>query len=480
MRIPVSRDRQPARGPRRATAAPDPKPVMGAYDGVYAPSFRYAGFSLDAMLAQKGYPFVEEMLTMAACRAPFNLKRYAVLQDGWSIEPAVQDPNAPDHASAAELAKAVELALQNIRDPETDLVTDLRSILFDMMGAAWTGFRVAEIGWQYQEGGPLAGKHGLRGIWVKPCQQIGFDVDKNTLAVQRITSYTPGGGYDFDIPVERCLYYVHGQSANYPAGTGDWRACYKHWLRLDGCLKFWAMALERWGAPVLVLSYPAMSPAEMRAAEQIASTIRQGAAPVLPDNVKFEMLNAPRSVFVAMERSAIWDTQQIALNINSNVLTTSSGTNSLALGKVHMESGFTVYYALSQDIETLFTGQIIRRFVLYNYGEQALKLCPSLRLRKRPEGDQLQTAQMLQILMQGGNLPSRSKLIREQLGLPPLDSDEEKMLDAERIAREEAQSQLADGRLSGSIAPMTDERAQAALDRLTQAIYTRNTSVPTR
>ncbi len=476
MRIPVGKELRRSGSTQHAGARPVPgrAPRMGAYDGVFAPSFRYPGFSLDTTLAQKGYQFVEDMLNMAACRAPFNLKRYAVLQDGWDVEPAISEPGAPDHASAAELATAVQYALQNIRDPETDLTTDLRTILFDLMLGAWTGYRVGEIGWQYQEGGQLAGKHGLRGIWIKPCKQVGFDIDTSTLAVRKFTSYTPAGGYDFDIPVERCVYYVDGQSANAPAGQGDWRACYKHWWRLDACVKFWAMALERWGAPVMVMTYPAMSVTEMHAAEEIANTIRQGASPVLPDNVKYEMINAPRSVFVAMERAAMWDTQQIALNINSNVLTTSSGTNSLALGKVHQDSGMMVYDALSRDIEAVVTAQIIRRFVLYNYGEKALALCPQLRLRKRPEGDQLQIAQMLQILMQGGNLPSRSKVIRQQLGLPPLDPEEEKMLDAEQSAHSEAEQQLADGRLSGKIAAMSKADADTAVAMLTKAIMARD------
>lgn len=481
MRIPVGqRTASPPSRPSRLRRSQLDRPIVGAYDGVYASSFRYPNFSLDAALAQRGYQFVEDMLQMAACRAPFNLKRYAVLQDGWSVEAAITDPDAPDHAAAQDLADDVTLALQNIRDVETDLTQDLRSVLFDMMTGAWTGNRLAEIGWEYQADGALKGKHGFRGFWVKANKQIGFDVDTQTLAVRNITSYTPGGGYDFDIPVEKCVHYVHNQSANNPQGVGDWRACYKHWLRLDNALKFWAQALERWGAPVLVMAYPAGATAEMAAAQATGERIRQGSVAVLPDNIRYELVAAPRSVFVGMERAAIWDTQQIALNINSNILTTNAGANSLALGKVHQESGMTVYDALSRDLEQVFTQQVIRRFIRYNYSKRALDICPRLRLRKQPEGNLLQIAQMLQILIEGGNMPGRSKIVRQQLGLPPLDPEEERMLEAEQRAAKEAQEQLADARNSGKVGPMTPGDAAGAAAMLTRAIYAREEGLGTR
>src|SRR5262249_23062055 len=153
--------------------------------------------------------------------------------------------------------------------------------------AGWTGNRLAEIQWRYQEEGRLAGKHGFQGFWVKPNRQIGFDVDPRTLAIKNVTSYTPQGGYDFDIPVEKCLWYAHNLTNNNRKGVGAWRACYNHWFRLDANLKFWALALERWGAPVLIMIYPASAPSEMQAAQQAANSIRQGSPPVIPDNVKY-------------------------------------------------------------------------------------------------------------------------------------------------------------------------------------------------
>ena len=443
----------------------------GAYDGIYAPSFRYPQFSLDQLLAQKGAQFVVDMMHMAACRAPFDLKRYAVLQDGWDIVPCQAEPEHPDHEQAKKLADEFKYAFENIRDYTTDFTQDPLALLFDMMQGAWTGFQIFELDWQYQEHGKLKGKQGFRGIYAKPNKQMAFDVDDRTLAMKNFTSYTPGGGYDFHIPVEKCLYYVHNQSSNNPQGNGDWRASYKHWFVLDGNLKFWAMALERWGAPVFIAQYPGGDAGALSAAQQAMNSIRQGSAPILPDNIKYELVTAPQQVFLGFEASCRYQAEQIAINVVGNTLTTGAGENSLALGQVHQSSGATYDDALSARICAVFKQQVIRRWVRYNYGEDACDLCPNLRLKQRLEVDQLKLAQMLQMLIESGNMPSESAVIRDTLKLPSISPQEKKMLDAEKAAIIEAQAQIADGRASSKVMKMSQHRADTIAKDLAYLIY---------
>ena len=89
-------------------------PVMGSYDGIFVNSYRYAPFSPDRLTAQKGFDAADDMMTYAACRANFNLKRYAVLAQGWQIIPAVTDPGNMRHAQAKAYADFVTWCLNNI------------------------------------------------------------------------------------------------------------------------------------------------------------------------------------------------------------------------------------------------------------------------------------------------------------------------------------------------------------------------------
>jgi phage gp29-like protein len=428
----------------------------GAYEGIYAPSLRYPQFSLDRLLSQHGYGYVEDMLYMAACRSPFDLKRYAVLQDGWDIVPAQADPKHPDHECAKKLADEVRYALQNIRDEVTDFTQDCASVLFELMYGAWTGNKVMEIDWQYCTHGRLKGKQTFRGFYAKTNRQMAFDVDPRTMALKNFTSYTPGGGYDFTIPVEKCLYYVHNQTSNIPAGNGDWRASHKHWKRLDANLMVWAMALERWGSPVFIVQYPGGNANELAGCRQALDAIRQGAAAIIPENVKYEVVTAPQQVFIGFEQSCRYDAEQIAINVVGNTLTTGAGENSLALGQVHQVTGATYDDALSERICANFQQQVIRRYIRYNYGEDACDLCPKLRLKKRLEGDQVKLAQMIQILVESGNMPSQSAVIRDTLNLPAISPEEDVMLEAEKQAIAEAQAQIAAGRSPSKVMKMAD------------------------
>jgi phage gp29-like protein len=282
---------------------------------------------------------------------------------------------------------------------------------------------------------------------------MAFNVDPDTLEAINATSYTPSHGYEFDIPMEKMIWYIHAPQRNDPHGVGDWRACYKHWFRLDNNLKFWAIALERWGAPVLLLKYPAGDQGSLLAANKAAGNIRQGANAVIPNNVDAEILNAPTGVFSAMKEAAEYDSREMALAIHANILSTGEGEHgsTSAGAKEHGAVGSTIYDAFSIGLENAYNQQLIHRFVRYNYGDRALSLCPSLRLRKRNTSDLAVVAQVISILHSIGNLPSRSKLIRDQLGWPPLNEADEAALDEEKKAADEAQQQVADQRQQGGM-----------------------------
>ena len=425
-------------------------PVMGSYDGIFVNAYKYAPFSPDRLTSQKGFDAAEDMLTYAACRANFNLKRYAVLADGWQIVPAVTDPLDTRHAQAKAYADFTAWCLNNIVSP-SGMTQDFRAVLFAILRAAWDGFHVSEIGYRYLTEGPFKGRIGYAGFYAKPARQIDFNLDPQTLQVEYLTSYTPGTGYDFEVPVDKCVLYTHNPNGGLPHGMGDWRACYKHWFSGDNLTRFLSMALERWGAPVLIAQYPAGNTRAMQDAQQALDSIRQGAAPVLPENVKYELVSVVSQVFDGFLHSIRYHNEQIAVNIQCSTLTTGAGQNSLALGEVHQDTAQTVYDFLRRDLEGVVNAQIIRRLCLLNFADCDLSLLPRLQLGSQESADRLKLTQMFDLLIQNGVIWKRAKYIREELGLPPLDPDEKKGLAAEAQARQEAHSRLADARNSAQI-----------------------------
>lgn len=439
--------------------------LMGAYDGLYTKQYALAQYNPDLLTTQKGYLKYREMLTMAACRAPFNIKRYAVLHKPWSVQAAVLDPNDSRHEEAKLYADTAQWALSNILDPATDEPQDFRSTLFEMLYACWVGFQVTEIQWRVLEDGPYKGKLGFKRFSAKPPQQIGFELDPDTLAVLAIKPFTLGGGYGPPVPPQKVLRYTYNPLDSLPYGEGDGRSVYKHWWRLDATLKFWGIATEVFGVPFILARYQTGNKIQLEAALTALNKIRQGAPAILPKDVDAEVITAGAGgAMDIFSRAADWDAQQCALTILGSTLTTGEGrrTGSLALGEVHQDTQKLTLEFVKEDLEGLITHQLLRRFMLYNFGPASMALCPRFSLGEWDEADRLKLAKMYDLLVRDRIVHRRAKFIREDLGLPALDPDEEALLDGEDAAESERQARAADARntapgASGSGLPATDD-----------------------
>lgn len=424
--------------------------LMGAWDSVFRYAFHLAPYNPDLLTTQKGFDTYREMLTMAACRAPLNVKRYAVLRKPWSVEPAVVDPTDTRHEAAKALADHVDYVLRNILDTDTDQAQDLRVVLFELLLALWQGFAVSEIIWRPLTEGPYSGKLGLKYIAAKPAKQIGFDLDPQTMAVRAIIPYVPVSGYGPPVPPSKVILYTYNPYSGLPYGDGDGRAAYKHWWQLDALQKFWSMALERFGSAFILAKYPAANTAALTEVLTALDRIRQGAPAAIPKEAEAELLQVAAGGFDSFRTAADWHTQAIGQNVLGSTLTTGEGrrTGSLALGKVHQDTTDYALGAVKSDIESVMQHQLIRRIVLYNYGPAALALCPRFSLGNWDAKDLAAMAKAFDLLIRDRVVARRAKWIRQAMDLPPMDPDEEAMLDEEEEQEREQQQMLADARAS--------------------------------
>ena len=411
------------------------QPGMGGYDSIYASStYKYAQNNPDPVITRIGYRTLTEMLTMAACRSPFNLKRSMVLSDGGRVVPAIVDPSDPNYAQAKEFAQFCTYMIDNIKDVG-DLVQDFRLVLWQMLEACWYGFQYSDVIWRKLDTGPFKGNVGLAYIAAKPAQEIGFELDFNTMGVRNIMPYTILGGYAPPVALEKGLLYTYSPQFGLPYGSGDGRACYKHYMILDNLLGFWATACERWGSPVLVMKYPAGNAAGTQAAQEVADNIRQGAAAVLPDNIEYELVKTDASALQAFKTYSDFNVEQLSLNILGATLTTGTGegAGSYALGKVHQANTNSYVDMVQQDIEGVISYQLFRRAIRYNYGAEYEWLAPKFKLTppQIPSGQSmLEMAQTFNLLVGMGNMDSGSNDIRAALSLPPIEKAEREILES--------------------------------------------------
>jgi len=302
---------------------------------------------------------------------------------------------------------------------------------------------VSEILWKvFDKHAPPAfrGKLGFKSFSAKPCKQIGFDLDPRTFQVRNITSYTPLEGYDFTVPVEKCLRYTYNSRDSLPFGNGVGRAIYKHTWSIDFIYKFWNIALEIFGSPFILGK---AAPSALSLARKVLAAIRQGAPAVLPEGVDAELMQVAEGGLSAFLEAVQHHGEQCAYVYLNSTLTTSVGDNggNRALGQVHQDTTSYGLGGIRADIERVLTYQLARRFVRYNFGPQYVHLTPRLSLGEWDAVDTQQLSSAFSSLIRSNVLHEGEPVIRERLNLPPASPDHQSELETRRAARTNAAQQ---------------------------------------
>lgn len=394
---------------------------LSAYDSASRWNFQLASYNPDHLLLTKGYEQMDDMLTMACYASPLALKRYATLYKPWKIRPKLLRRDDPNYARAIEVAEFVNYALTNIRHPVTNRAQDFREVLWNTTEAFHIGFSVQEKIWRVYEDGPYKGKWGLQRIVPKRPRQIGFYLDRDTLELNLIRSWSPGVGFQIG-PVEKFILYTYNSYAGLPYGRGDCRPCYKHVYCINELLRLLGIALELHGVPYHEFQVPAGATEEMiQKVFNLARDIRQGAPCVLLEGIEHRV-HMPASNTLDSFLKAI-ELHHVAIieSILGQSLTMLQGhrSGSYSLGEVHNETQGYFLSFCRRDIEEVFTNDLIRQLVVYNFPEEYHYLSPSLFLGDYDMAERQMIADFLARLVQTGVLSPDEPVIRDEVGLPP-------------------------------------------------------------
>lgn len=391
------------------------QPAMGHYDSFEAAALRLPQYNPDLLLSRQGIQILDEQLKHVAVRTPLSIVRNAVLYKGVKVEAHNPDTSQPPPPESQELADALTYALNEICD-EYGNAQDPRSVVWELLYAIHVGFHVTDILWRMFEDGPYKNQLGFAQFASKPAKQIGFDLDERTFAVKKITSYVPKSGYDFEIPAEKFLRYTHEPQDGLPHGKGVGVSVYKHTWSLDFILKFWNIGLELYGIPFLMGFAPEGA---TKAVWKVLKEIRQGAPPVFPQGSEVTPVEVTIQNF---DVAAEWHSKQCSLAYVLSTLTSDEGQHGAtsAGSDVHADTREYGLAAKRMDIEFVLNTQLVRRWVLVNYGAEALAYAPRITLGDWDEADAEKWASAVQKLVQSDVLHPDEPHIRERLNAPPL------------------------------------------------------------
>lgn len=410
-------------------------PLMAHYDGYLTASFKIPPFHPDALIAGKGYKILDEQLNQSGVRAPLTVARKALLYKGWNVQAYTPKGAEVPPPESQVLADALTFALNEIED-EFGNCYDFCDVIWELSYAFHVGFRVTEILWRTFDEGDYKGKWGFSGFSAKPAQQIGFDLDPNTFAVKAITSYSPSAGYQMGIPIEKVIRYTYEPKDGLPYGSALGRTTYKHAWSLDVLPKFWNLGLEIFGTPFMKATAPE---AKLPFVRQVLSAIRQGAPAAFPSGTDAELIQLASGGLSAFREAMEYHKQMCAYTILLNILTSGTDSNSGArsLGEVHENTQEFNLSSHRRDIESVLNSQLVRRWIIYNYGREALRFRPRISLGDWDNQDMGKLASAFSALISSDILHPDEPQIREQLKLAPISPE----LKQEQVRKRKSQEQ---------------------------------------
>ena len=330
--------------------------VAAAQTRLASTTFRLAAYSPDDLLCQKGLSIYDEMQKDSQVRSCLNTKKFAVLSEGWDVQPASDDPRD------VETARFVKFCLDDMRGSVQDM-------LFKVLDALAKGFSICEINYKIIADGPYAGMIGLDSIKSKDPSAFGFDMDE-FLNVRGLMMAAPS--FKADLPPEKFIVYTYMPGYELPHGQSDLRAAYKHWWSKEVILKFWNMYLEKFGMPTARGSYRrGMSKDQQDDLLRVLDKIQQETAIVVPEDVQIELLEAQRGGDAGYRDAVEYHNKQIAKAILGQTLTSDEGVRegTHALAQVHLSVLYFYLQKLKRDLEeTVMREQLIRRLVDFNLG----------------------------------------------------------------------------------------------------------------
>jgi len=363
----------------------------------------------DKVLDQRGWGFYKEIVCDDTVHSCLEMKKTAALSTEWYIEPASEDKIDQDIAALIEY---------NFKRMEGTF----RKRLKDIYSAFEYGVSSSEINWQIFKSGEWAGKIGLKSIKTRDPEWIHFKTDKhgNIEKIQQDSDNVSGGL--IDIPRDKVIVYVPKPQFGNPHGRAECLFVYKPYIAKLWTVRFWNIALEKFGMPSILGLYPEGTSQEQKDYLRDAiENLQVSTAITLPKNYEIDSIAAISGGKMAYE-SAL-DKHNTAMSralLIPDLLGFSQMTKgSYALGKKHFDIFLMSLNEVEEDTcEDIGDEQLIKHIIRYNFNTENI---PHLKFKPKVEEDKYKIAASWSNLLKAGAVTtteSDDKYIRELLGLP--------------------------------------------------------------
>ena len=312
-----------------------------------------------------------------------------------------------------KIKELVDRSIESIRGTMTDI---RRAILRDSFAY---GFGVGEFTVKNVNSQWL-----LSSIQVLDPTSVKFQMEKfddNSYGVGKVVQST--GMSDIEIPAGKCLIKTYGDSTT-PYGKSLLRRCYRWWVLKNAIPKFWGVALERFGMPIM--HGKASSEKIKKGLEEAFANLNSKAHIVTDIETEIHAIYSPSSSISQGYQTAeeLCDKMMYRAMFLPSLLGAGENGGSYSLGQVHFELFNATAAALAEDYVDAELEQLWRPLIEWNFGEQE-NYGDFIIDDDMPSSEKLALSNMLLNLAQAGVVDPLSDRdwIRETLGLPDIDKE---------------------------------------------------------
>ena len=259
----------------------------------------------------------------------------------------------------------------------------------------------------------------LSSIQVLDPTSIKFQMEKfedNSYGVGVVVQST--GMSDIEIPAGKCLIKTYGDSST-PYGKSLLRRCYRWWVLKNAIPKFWGVALERFGMPIM--HGKASSEKIKKGLEEAFANLNSKAHIVTDEKTEIHAIYSPSSSISNGYQTAeeLCDKMMYRAMFLPSLLGAGENGGSYSLGQVHFELFNATAAALAEDYIDAELEQLWRPLIEWNFGEQE-NYGDFMINDDMPAGEKLTLSSMMMNLAQAGVVDPLGDRdwIRELLGLP--------------------------------------------------------------
>lgn len=413
--------------------------VAGGGWAWYGQVARTLSNSIDDVTADFGEDLYSRMLYDPQISAVHTIWKASILESGLNLTSAVRSRKDPDYDLAAEIADEAAHMIQ-----EFDGTLD--DVLWDMLNCVSFGNRVAEQTYRLQ----AARKDGrkilvLDKLKVRPMRSTVYAVDIYFNLVGLLIRVPPNAspwsatmmfGPDDEpfnlIAPHKFVIMNNKPKDNDPRGTSILRPAYSAWWRKQQIIPEYLRYLSQFAGPSLI-GYvgPEATPQPdgqggVITAEQVMlgalQALRNGTAAAFPNGASVDPL-VMQGDGAAFLRAIDHCDQQITKAVLTQELATEEGKHmARAAAEVHQDVLDTLIRQGKLAYGTQIRNQLFKRWVGYNWGNDAVHLAPLVGLGKTVLRDSpAMWGAAAQLMGQGYLAPSQLQALDEQIGLPVRD-----------------------------------------------------------